>query len=185
MKALALTTKVAPERRRWRGKLVAASSALTKPALPALGGALDFMRLIWSLDHSLQRTSKHMAASVGITGPQRLVIRIVGKISGLPAGQLARLLHVHPSTLTGILGRLERRQLLRRRVDPRDGRRILLTLTGKGRRFNVHTEGTVEAAIRRVLERTPAVKLQAVREVLSALAAALSNIATTSEDRRR
>ena len=34
-------------------------------------------------------------------------------------------MHVHPSTLTGILKRLERQGLVERRADPRDGRRAL------------------------------------------------------------
>ena len=44
--------------------------------LPALGEELDFMRLLWAVDHGLQQRSKRMAAEIGLTGPQRLVIRI-------------------------------------------------------------------------------------------------------------
>ena len=98
------------------------------PAAPAraLGEVLDFMRLLWALDHALQKRSKQMQAELGITGPQRLVIRIVGRFPGIPAGQLAGILHLHPSTLTGILARLEHRGLITRRSDPRDRRRTLL-----------------------------------------------------------
>jgi hypothetical protein len=49
---------------------------LLEPELP-LGGPIDFLRLIWAVDHALQRRSKSMAATIGITGPQRLVIRII------------------------------------------------------------------------------------------------------------
>ena len=66
------------------------------------------MRLLWAVDHGLQRRSKRMAATLGVTGPQRLVIRIVGRFPGISAGRLASILHLHPSTLTGILRRLER-----------------------------------------------------------------------------
>jgi DNA-binding MarR family transcriptional regulator len=138
--------------------------------LPQLGAVLEFMRVIWQLDHALQRTSKRMEASLGVTGPQRLVIRIVGRFPGMPAGQLAKLLHLHPSTLTGILKRLERQGLLRRRADPRDGRRSLFGLTDKGRSFDVDAEGTVEACIARALERTSEEKLHAARELLEAIA---------------
>ena len=122
-----------------------AADAMDRSSLPALGEVLDFMRLIWQVDHALQRTSKRMATTLGVTGPQRLVLRIVGMLPGIPAGHLARLLHVHPSTLTGVLKRLERRGLIRRRSDARDGRRFLLGLTERGRRFDVEAEGTVEA----------------------------------------
>lgn len=149
---------------------------LDSPPLPALGEVLDFMRIIWEVDHALQRTSKRMEKAIGVTGPQRLVIRIVGRFPGIPAGHLAKLLHVHPSTLTGILKRLERQGVIRRRADARDGRRSLLGLTDKGRQFDVETEGTVEAAIQHALERTPHEKLQAAREVLASIAETLGSL---------
>lgn len=149
--------------------------ALDRPPLPALGEVLDFMRLLWQVDHALQRTSKRMETTLGVTGPQRLVIRIVGRFPGSPAGHLARLLHVHPSTLTGILKRLERQGLIGRRADARDRRRSLLGLTDKGRLFDVQTEGTVEAAIQRALERSAHDKVQAAREVLASIAETLGN----------
>src|SRR5262245_43976983 len=71
-----------------------------------LDGSLDFMRLLWSVEHRLQSSSKRMASSLGITGPQRLVLRIVGQFPGLSAKELARIVHLHPSTITGILQRL-------------------------------------------------------------------------------
>ena len=150
-------------------------SVFARAPLPPLGDVLDFMRLIWALDHSLQRTSKRMERALGVTAPQRFVIRIVGRFPGIPAGELARFLHIHPSTLTGILGRLERSGVVRRRADPRDGRRSLLGLTDKGRQFDVATEETVEAAVARALEGMSAGKLQAAREALQSLAASLAN----------
>jgi DNA-binding MarR family transcriptional regulator len=92
------------------------------------------MRLLWSVDHALQRTSKRMDRSLGVTGPQRLVIRVVGSHPGLSAGDVARILRIHPSTLTGILKRLEQRKIIRRVADPADGRRAFLHLNGLGRR---------------------------------------------------
>jgi DNA-binding MarR family transcriptional regulator len=78
---------------------------------PPLGAVLDFMRLLWAVDHALQSASKRMEANFGMTGPQRLVVRIVGRFPGTPAGRVSQILHVHPSTLTGILKRLEAEEL--------------------------------------------------------------------------
>lgn len=142
--------------------------------LPQLGEVLDFMRLIWALDHALQKASKRMKATVGVTGPQRLVIRIVARVPGLSAGQIAQLLHVHPSTLTGVMKRLEQQGLIRRQLDQSDRRRAFLGVTGKGRRIDVTGAGTVEAAVQRVLSRTPRTKLTSARQVLIALAACLA-----------
>jgi len=154
-------------------KALGAASVPGRAALPPLGAVLDFMSLIWRLDHALQRTSKRMEASLGVTGPQRLVMRIVGRFPGLPAGQLAETLHVHPSTLTGVLKRLERHGLVARRTDPRDRRRTLIGLTAKGRRLEADAEGTVESAIRAALEELPDATIRHAAEVLRALAARL------------
>jgi MarR family transcriptional regulator, organic hydroperoxide resistance regulator len=140
---------------------------------PPLGEALDFMRLLWAIDHGLQRRSKRMAAALGVTGPQRLVIRIVGRSPGISAGQLARVMHLHPSTLTGILRRLEKRGLLERGRDERDLRRAVLTLSSAGRRLDVDASGTVEALTRGVLSSLPRRQVAAAREVLQALAQGL------------
>lgn len=143
-------------------------------ALPALGEVLEFLRLVWAVDHGLQRRSRQMEMTIGITSPQRLVLRVVGRFPGIPAGQLARLLHVHPGTLTGIVKRLERQGLLRRRADPRDGRRALLGLTERGRKLDFETEGLVESAVRATLDETPPAALAAARDVLERLSARLT-----------
>ena len=40
-----------------------------------LDSSLEFMRLLWSIEHNLQRMSKRMKREMGITVPQRLVTR--------------------------------------------------------------------------------------------------------------
>src|ERR1051325_8901008 len=131
-----------------------------------LGAVLDFMRLLWAVDHSLQSASKRMEAAYGITGPQRLVVRIVGRFPGIAAGRVAEILHVHPSTLTGILKRLEQRQILQRRPDPRDARRALFALTPKGKKLDTVRTGMVEQAVRRVLARDPG-QIAAAQQMLA------------------
>src|SRR5205814_3197165 len=70
-----------------------------------LGDVLEFMRLVWDMNHELGSLSKRMASAFGVTGPQRLVLRIVGRMPGISAGRLAEVLSVHPSTLTGVMRR--------------------------------------------------------------------------------
>src|SRR4051812_43132030 len=86
-----------------------------------LGEVIECMRLLWAVDDGLEAWSKQMDTLYGVTGPQRLVIRFVGRHPGIAAGRLAEILHVHPSTLAGILGRLVDRGILTRQADPEDG----------------------------------------------------------------
>jgi MarR family transcriptional regulator, organic hydroperoxide resistance regulator len=146
------------------------ATASEHSGLPALGEALEFMRLIWAVDHGLQRASKRMKAAVGITRRQHLVLHVVGRFPGISVGRLSAALHVHQSTLTGVLARLERRGLLDRRPDPRDGRRAALGLTPAGRRLDVAVPGTVESAVEGVLDDLTEPKVAAAREALTQLA---------------
>jgi len=138
-----------------------------------LGPVLDFMRLLWSVDHRLQSTSKRMEARLGVTGPQRLVVRIVGRYPGISAGEIAEVLQIHPSTLTGILRRLQARGALVRAPDPDDARRALLRLTQVGEQIDAQTEGTVEAAVTRALRDASHEHVASTRAVLGAIAAEL------------
>lgn len=88
---------------------MATSPRSTRPADRAardLPDVLHFMRLLWAVVHGLDKASRRMARHVGVTGPQRLVLRVVGLFPGVSAGDVAAVLHVHPSTLTGVLRRL-------------------------------------------------------------------------------
>jgi MarR family transcriptional regulator, organic hydroperoxide resistance regulator len=138
-----------------------------------LGEVLDFMRLLWAVDHALQSMSKRMEAALGVTGPQRLVIRIVGRFPGISAGELANVLHIHPSTLTGILKRLETRGVIDREADPTDARRALFGLTARGREIDALRTGTVESIVRRSLAKIPTRKVASARDVLATLAGEL------------
>lgn len=131
------------------------------------------MRLMWAVDHGLQRTSKHMNRAIGLTGPQRLVIRLLGQSPGLSAGQLASELHLDPSTLTGILQRLESRRLVAREKDPGDARRLRLSLTARGEALDGPAPGTIESAVAKGLAGRPDREIKAARQVLSAIADAL------------
>jgi MarR family transcriptional regulator, organic hydroperoxide resistance regulator len=117
------------------------------------GDTLQFMQRLWQLVHALDVASKRMARTLGVTGPQRLVVRIVGLHPGITAQAISTTLGMHPSTLTGVLARLEQRGVLARAVDPNDRRRARFRLTAAGRAIDGARKGTVEAAVRRALGR--------------------------------
>jgi hypothetical protein len=128
------------------------TAARPEGARPPLGEALELLRLVWEVDHALQSASKRMEAALGVTGPQRLMLRIVGRFPRIPAGQTR---------------------------DPQDGRRVLLGLTDQGRILDGERAGTIEGAVRRALARLSAEDVRGARATMSALAAALE---ATAED---
>jgi len=152
---------------------------------PDLGRVLEFMRLLWAVNHVLATTSKHMAARYGITGPQRLVVRLVGRFPWISAGTLARILHLHPSTLTAILIRLESKRILTRRPDPRDRRRVRVRLTPAGRRLAQPAFGAVERAVMLALTGLADQKIEITREVLTNIVTRLEASSRPRRHRRQ
>lgn len=157
---------------------------VTTRELADLPDVLQFMQLLWALVHELERISKRMTTDIGVTGPQRLVLRVVGLFPGLSAGDLAAVLRVHPSTLTGVLQRLVAQRLLARSDDPTDRRRAMLRLTKRGTRVNATRQGTVEAAIALALRGVSDRDRMATKRVLERLAAHLEPADTPGPARR-
>jgi MarR family transcriptional regulator, organic hydroperoxide resistance regulator len=135
---------------------------------------LDFLRLLWSVEHGLQRLSKRMEGELGITGPQRLVLRVIGRFPGLSAGELAHVVRLHPSTITGILQRLAKRGLIDRKRDPADSRRVRLRLEPPAQAFTKVSAGTVERAVTQALHLAGGANVRAARTVLTAVAHSLT-----------
>jgi MarR family transcriptional regulator, organic hydroperoxide resistance regulator len=147
--------------------------AVTNDDRHQLDRSLDFMRLLWSVEHRLQSASKRMESSIGITGPQRLALRIVAQFPGLSAKELARIVHLHPSTISGILHRLVGKGWLEREDDPADRRRVRLRVKPQARRFSTLASGTVESSVAKALSRLPREHVRRAREVLWAIATEL------------
>jgi DNA-binding MarR family transcriptional regulator len=132
---------------------------------------LEFMRVLWALDHAMQERSKAMGAQLGITSPQRLALRLIDQQPGITSGEVAELLHLDPSTLTGVLQRLETNGMLTRSRDKADGRKARLTITSQGSGLLGQHEHTVESIVRDALgiEKEKAIrKASAVIERLTA-----------------
>lgn len=135
-----------------------------------VGGSLEFLQCLWRTSHALERRSRRMERTLGVTAPQRLVLRLLGRFPGITAGQLARALHVDPGTLSASLRRLEARGLIERRRDPADSRRVAIGLTRQGRARDAARQGTVEAAADALLAITSPRDLAAAVRVLDRFA---------------
>jgi MarR family transcriptional regulator, organic hydroperoxide resistance regulator len=154
---------------------------VVKEALP-LGRALEIMRSVWAVDHAARHLSRMMEAHLGMTGPQRLVLRAVGHRPGSTATEICALIHLDASTLSGHLQHLESNGLIERKQSEEDARRASITLTAKGRRLDVKTPGTVEAAVEAALVGVDAAAVAQVEQFLARLEEELRAQAKACED---
>lgn len=135
---------------------------------------LAFMQVLWQLTHALGSQSKRMERELGVTGPQRLTLRVVGRSPGISPTEIAAFLRFDGSTVSGILQRLESRNLVRRRPHSEDGRRTCIELTAAGRKIDGTKRGTIEAKLRAVLSRAAPDDLEATRRMLRVINEALA-----------
>ena len=142
---------------------------MSSSRLQPSGETLQFLQRVWELVHALDVRSKRMAQTIGVTGPQRLVIRLIGQKPLQTASEISQMLGKHPSTLTGVLARLEQRALITREIDKEDRRRARFTLTAAGKAVDRERKGTVEAATRRALSRLDPPLANAVIEGIGVL----------------
>jgi DNA-binding MarR family transcriptional regulator len=132
------------------------------------------MRVMWELAHALEKRSKWMHRELGITGPQRLVLRVIGESPGLSPGEAARQLSLNPGTVSRLVAALERAGFVERNGHEGDGRRHVLTLTRKGKALNDQRSGTIEAAVREALAKASPGEARTARRFVGRINAALA-----------
>lgn len=129
----------------------------------ALGPVLGFLSEWWALNHAIEKASKRMHTRIGVTAPQRMLVRVIGSLPGITPGQLARVVHLDPGTVSTAIGRLEQARLVERRRAGRDGRNVSLALTPRGRALNVRDTHTIEGALERAVARASRRQMVEVR----------------------
>lgn len=94
----------------------------------------DVMRQLRRMVKALQTYSGEVEARFGLTGPQLWALWTLHQQGPTGLKELALAMHLHPSTVVGVVDRLEAKRLLVRKPDPLDGRRIRISLTPAGKR---------------------------------------------------
>lgn len=94
---------------------------------------VPILQALRKITRAAELYSKKLASEHSITGPQLVCLLTVEESQPITAAQLARAIHVSPSTLVGVLDRLEKKGLVARLRDSTDRRRLNITLTEAGR----------------------------------------------------
>ncbi len=97
--------------------------------------------LIAMIAKRAERLVTRTVAEAGLTPAQYLVVANLPEKGGRPLGDLADVLRCSPSTVTGIVDTMEKKELVAREPNPDDRRSHLLVLTTKGRTLRKSTPG--------------------------------------------
>ncbi|MGH7927878.1 MAG: MarR family winged helix-turn-helix transcriptional regulator [Candidatus Binatia bacterium] len=106
----------------------------------------------------------------GLTPPQFYVLATIGYAGGLPFGEIGAKMMVTVSNLTGIVNRLEQKNLVLRKRDERDRRVVHVVLTEKGAKLYRNTIPLFEKSISAIfasVDRTQQKELSALLRKLN------------------
>jgi len=96
---------------------------------PIISDIIDNLRRVFQI---LNEQSKKVERETGITGPQLWAIKTINESSPVNVSDLANKLYLHPTTVVGIIDRLEKQDLVKRQRSKEDRRVVLIELTAKG-----------------------------------------------------
>ena len=89
----------------------------------------DIRRMV----RALELFSKEVDVKFNLTAPQLWALWELGKGGPLSLKDLSARIQLHPSTVVGVVDRLEAKGLVARKTDTADRRRVKLSLTAAGR----------------------------------------------------
>jgi DNA-binding MarR family transcriptional regulator len=95
----------------------------------AISGVFDNLRRVIQVVYGYSNRAKRIG---GLTGPQLWAIRLLSGSKPVRVTDLARRMYLHPSTVVGILDRLEHKGLAVRERSKEDHRVVEVRLTPKG-----------------------------------------------------
>jgi DNA-binding MarR family transcriptional regulator len=111
----------------------------------------DVLRAIRQIIRAVDLNSKKLVQKCGLTTPQMVVLRelAAGQLMG---SQLARQISLSNATVTAIVDRMERRELVTRRRDTTDRRKVYISLTESGRNLLSNAPSSLQESFVRQLE---------------------------------
>ena len=111
--------------------------------------------------HSRQLLRQHK-----ITGPQLIILLTVEKYELVTVSALAGHIHLSPSTVIGILDRLETKGFIRRERDPRDRRLVQVSLTEQGKVLASNAPSPLQDTLSEAMGKLPETELLLIAESL-------------------
>ncbi|MCE5325893.1 MAG: MarR family transcriptional regulator [Planctomycetaceae bacterium] len=113
---------------------------------------LRILNAIRQIIRAVDIDSRKLAADHQITGPQLMCLLAIVEQDSTTAIEAAKRVHLSPSTLVGVLDRLESKGLIRRQRSTEDRREIRVSATSKGKALAVRTPFPLQYTLARAME---------------------------------
>lgn len=103
--------------------------------LPQIRSDLRVLQSLRRIIRSVEIHSRKLASSYNVTGHQLVCLLTIQEKGPLTATAIAPEIHLSPSTVVGILDRLEEKKLIQRNRDKKDRRLVNVMITDLGRKL--------------------------------------------------
>lgn len=105
------------------------------PAVPAVAFDLQVLLSLRKLIRAADIFSRRLIREHNISGPQLMCLHELLDHDGMTVSQLSKEIFLSPSTVVGILDRLEKQELVKRVRSEEDRRKVMLSVTQAGRQL--------------------------------------------------
>ena len=130
----------------------------------------DLLVALLLVQSSLERRSEAFFQPFGLTSAQFNILNLLGHREGrMDQAELVDLLLVGKSSISIVLNRMVRDELIKREEHPKDRRQVVLTLTSRGRALWRKILPRYEASVEKVFGSLPATRRKQFLDDLKAL----------------
>src|SRR5882672_6976289 len=150
---------------------------LRAPINPEIKSDVDqVLEAIIYLYTESRRITKELARRADLTGPQLTVVKILEQVGDLSLSELSERIRAQNSTVTGIIDRMEREELVVRARSTEDRRVVHIQLTEKGARIAREIAVEPMEVFRGALESLSAGEMRDLLRILTKIARRVQGI---------
>lgn len=125
------------------------------PPIPESHYELRIFHSLRRISRAIELYSRKLATEHQITGPQLVCLLALKKEEPLTIKKLAQLAYLSPSTVVGIVDRLEEKGLVGRSRSATDRRSVLITLTAGGHHLLASAPSPIQETLAHTLKGLP------------------------------
>jgi len=126
------TNRPQPEAKTGRKEVVKLAPMNDVTKLVAVNDSIRILQSVRRIAQCVEHHSKRLTATHKITSPQLVALMAIAQLGPSTLKSIGRAIHLSPSTVVGIVDRLEEKELVRRERDTRDRRNVYVTVTAAG-----------------------------------------------------
>ncbi len=113
---------------------------------------LKILQSIRRIIRSVDLDSKRLVTQYNITSPQLVTLYTIQEENNISLAELSKRVYLSPSTLVGIIDRLVQKEWVQREREGKDRRKVLISLTKKGKTFLKKAPSPLQATLQNSLK---------------------------------